>query len=96
MHIVWLILKILLIVILSLVGLVVLLALLVLFAPVRYRAYVKKDDDIFAKFSARWLGFVLCFKVLYDSDGLRYRLRLFGGTIMGSEKSAIPEPEEEV
>ena len=72
MHIVWLILKILLIVILSLVGLVVLLALLVLFAPVRYRAYVKKDDDIFAKFSARWLGFVLCFKVLYDSDGLRY------------------------
>lgn len=86
MHIVWLILKILLIVILSLVGLVVLLALLVLFAPVRYRAYVKKDDDIFAKFSARWLGFVLCFKVLYDSDGLRYRLRLFGGTIMGSEK----------
>ena len=60
----------------------------------RYRAYVKKDDDIFAKFSARWLGFVLCFKVLYDSDGLRYRLRLFGGTIMGSEKSAIPEPED--
>ena len=57
---------------------------------------MKKDDDIFAKFSARWLGFVLCFKVLYDSDGLRYRLRLFGGTIMGSEKSAIPEPEEEV
>ena len=96
MHIVWLILKILLIVILSLVGLVVLLALLVLFAPVRYRAYVKKDDDIFAKLSARWLGFVLCFKVLYDSDGLRYRLRLFGGTIMGSEKSAIPESEEEV
>ncbi len=96
MHIVWLILKILLIVILSLVGLVVLLALLILFAPVRYRAYVKKDDDIFAKFSARWLGFVLCFKALYDSDGLRYRLRLFGGTIMGSEKNARPEPEEEV
>ena len=50
MHIVWLILKILLIVILSLVGLVVLLALLVLFAPVRYRAYVKKDDDIRTSF----------------------------------------------
>ena len=46
MHIVWLILKILLIVILSLVGLVVLLALLVLFAPVRYRAYVEKDDGL--------------------------------------------------
>ena len=57
---------------------------------------MKKDDDIFAKLSARWLGFVLCFKVLYDSDGLRYRLRLFGGTIMGSEKSAIPESEGEV
>lgn len=87
MHILLLILKILLIIVLSVIGLAVLLVLLVLIAPVRYRIYVKKYDDIFAKFTARWLGFVLCFKAVYDTEGLDYRLRLFGGTVWGSEKS---------
>lgn len=89
MHIVWLILKILLIVILSLVGLVLLLALLILFAPVRYKAYIRKQDDIWAKLTARWLGFVLCFKLVYDQEsGINYRLRLFGGTLFGSDSPA--------
>lgn len=88
MHIVLLILKILLIIVLSLIGLVVLLALLVLFAPVRYKLYARKQEDIWAKFTATWLGFVLCFKLVYDQkDGLDYRLRLFGGTLFGSEKN---------
>lgn len=87
MHILLLILKILLIIVLSVIGLAVLLVLLVLIAPVRYRIYVKKYDDIFAKFTARWLGFVLCFKAVYDTEGLDYRLRLFGGTVWGSGKS---------
>lgn len=88
MHIVLLILKILLIIVLSLIGIVVLLALLVLFAPVRYKLYARKQEDIWAKFTATWLGFVLCFKMVYDqSDGLDYRLRLFGGTLFGSEKN---------
>ena len=83
MHIVLLILKI----VLSIIGLVLLLALLVLFAPVRYKMYVRKQDDIWAKLTARWLGFVLCFKLVYDQgEGLNYRLRLFGGTLFGSEK----------
>ena len=87
MHIVLLILKILLIIVLSIIGLVLLLALLVLFAPVRYKMYVRKQDDIWAKLTARWLGFVLCFKLVYDQgDGLDYKLRLFGGTLFGSEK----------
>ena len=87
MHIVLLILKILLIIVLSIIGLVLLLALLVLFAPVRYKMYVRKQDDIWAKLTARWLGFVLCFKLVYDQgEGLNYRLRLFGGTLFGSEK----------
>lgn len=87
MHIVLLILKILLIIVLSIIGLVHLLALLVLFAPVRYKMYVRKQDDIWAKLTARWLGFVLCFKLVYDQgEGLNYRLRLFGGTLFGSEK----------
>lgn len=87
MHIVLLILKILLIIVLSIIGLVLLLALLVLFAHVRYKMYVRKQDDIWAKLTARWLGFVLCFKLVYDQgEGLNYRLRLFGGTLFGSEK----------
>ena len=71
----------------NITGLVLLLALLVLFAPVRYKMYVRKQDDIWAKLTARWLGFVLCFKLVYDQgEGLNYRLRLFGGTLFGSEK----------
>ena len=78
---------VLLIIVLSIIGLVLLLALLVLFAPVRYKMYVRKQDDIWAKLTARWLGFVLCFKLVYDQgEGLNYRLRLFGGTLFGSEK----------
>ena len=88
MHIVLLILKILLIILLSLIGLVILLALLVLFAPVRYKLYARKNDDIWAKMTARWLGFVLCFKLTYDqNNGIVYRLRLFGGTLFGSDKT---------
>lgn len=87
MHIVLLILKLLLIILLSLIGLVILLALLVLFAPIRYKLYARKKDDIWAKMTARWLGFVLCFKLTYDQDnGMVYRLRLFGGTLFGSDK----------
>ena len=97
MHILLLILKILLIIVLSVIGLAVLLVLLVLIAPVRYRIYVKKYDDIFAKFTARWLGFVLCFKAVYDTEGLDYRLRLFGGTVWGSGKNQKEsnEPDED-
>ena len=76
MHILLLILKILLIIVLSVIGLAVLLVLLVLIAPVRYRIYVKKYDDIFAKFTARWLGVVLCFKAVYDTEGLDYRQKM--------------------
>ncbi len=97
MHILLLILKILLIVVLSVIGLAVLLVLLVLIAPVRYRIYVRKYDDIFAKFTARWLGFVLCFKAVYDTDGLDYRLRLFGGTVFGSgvSKKDSEKPDDD-
>lgn len=88
MHIVLLILKILLIAVLVIVGLVIVLALLVLLVPVRYKAYVRKLDDIWAKLTARWLGFVLCFKVTYDqTDGLAYKLRLFGGTLLSSDST---------
>ena len=48
---------------------------------------IRDRDDIWAKLTARWLGFVLCFKLVYDQgEGLNYRLRLFGGTLFGSEK----------
>ena len=93
MHILLVILKILLIIVLSLVGLAVAIALLILFVPVRYKLYASKYDSIFAKFTARWMGFVLCFKAVYDTDGLEYRLRLFGGTIIGN-KQKIPERED--
>lgn len=99
MHIVLLILKILLIAVLSILGLAIALLLLVLLAPVRYRAYVRKEDAFFAKASATWLGFVICGKAVYDDDGLRYRLRLFGGTIIDSERDdadgeETPDDEE--
>lgn len=92
MHIVLLILKILLIVVLSLLGLILLLVLMILYVPVRYKGYVRKQDDIFAKLTARWLGFVLCFKLTYATDeGVDYKLRLFGGTIFGSDNGEESE-----
>lgn len=78
--------KILLIVVLSLIGLALFLVLLALLAPFRYKAFAQKDENIFAKLTVRWLGFVLCFKLVYDTDGLDYKLRLFGGTLYGNNK----------
>lgn len=95
MHIFLLILKILLIVVLSVLGLVIALALLVLLAPVRYKAYAQKQESVLAKVSATWLGFVVCFKASYDDEGLVYRLRLFGGSIIDSEKSGKIDEENE-
>jgi hypothetical protein len=55
---------------------------------IRYKAYGVKEEEIRAKLTASWLGFVLCFKAVYDSGGLSYRLRLFGGTIKSNEESS--------
>lgn len=94
MHIFLLVLKILLIVVLSVLGLAIALALLVLLVPVRYKAYVQKQDSVLAKASATWLGFVVCFKASYDDERLVYRLRLLGGTIIDSEKTDDEEEKE--
>lgn len=93
MHIFLMILKILLIVVLSVLGLVIALALLVLLAPVRYKTYAQKQESVLAKVSAVWLGFVVCFKASYDDDGLVYRLRLLGGSIIDSEKAGDDEAD---
>lgn len=94
MHVFLLILKILLIVVLSVLGLVIALALLILLAPVRYKAYAQKQESVLAKVSVTWLGFVACFKASYDDAGLVYRLRLFGGSVIDSEKTGDDEADE--
>lgn len=85
LHILLLILKILLITVLVLIGLAVLLLIIILCVPVRYRVYAQKYESILAKVKVSFLGFVLCFKGIYDENGFNYKLKTFGGTLMESD-----------
>lgn len=94
LHTLWLFLKILLITVLILLILAVVILLLVLFVPVRYRLYGEKHENIEARAKVSWLGFVLCFRAKYDSDGLNYNLKTFGGTLINSDMKKEKKPDE--
>lgn len=85
LHILLLILKILLITVLVLLGFLIAILLIVLLVPLRYRAYVQKHESILAKVKVSFMGFVLCFKAVYDDEGLNYKLKSFGGTLMTNQ-----------
>ena len=71
-----LILKILGIVLLCILGLVLLIILIVLFAPVRYRVWLRKDEDLSYDLIARWFLRFLNVRYLKDGDREIQRLRV--------------------
>ncbi|MCR5222451.1 MAG: hypothetical protein K6D90_06280 [Lachnospiraceae bacterium] len=90
-----LILKILGITLLSLIGLILLILLLVLFVPIRYRISGKYEENIeaFARFS--WLLHILSFRLIYDTNGLSYKIRIFGIPLkIGEKKEKKPRKEK--
>ncbi|MGN0394631.1 MAG: DUF2953 domain-containing protein [Coprococcus sp.] len=93
LHVLLLILKILLITVLVLLGIALLLLLLVLFVPVRYRLYADKHESVLARIKISFMGFVLCFKAVYDADGFNYKLKLFGGTLMTNQDSITDDDD---
>lgn len=93
LHILLLILKILLITVLVLLGFLIVLLLIVLFVPIRYRVYAQKHESIFAKIKVSFMGFILCFKAVYDDDGFQYKLKSFGGTLM-TNQNRITDDED--
>lgn len=93
LHILLLILKILLITVLVLLGFLIVILLIVLLVPVRYRVYVQKHESIFAKIKVSFMGFVLCFKAVYDDEGFKYKLKSFGGTLM-TNQNRITDDED--
>ncbi len=93
LHIIFLILEILLFTVLILLGLVLLLVVLLLFVPIRYKLYAEKNDNFICKLKASWLGFVFCLKANYDENGLVYRLRSFGGTIVSNQEEFTGDEE---
>jgi hypothetical protein len=84
-------------ILLALLLLVLVLLLLVLFVPVRYRASVKKHDQIQAAVRASWLFPMVRFVMNYADGGIVGRLCIFGIPVMKfpeAEKSAEHENED--
>ena len=68
---------------LILLGIVVALILCLLFAPVSYKAYVKKEDSqIAAKARVTWLLFLVRFHVRYEGKKVSYELYILGIPIL--------------
>lgn len=78
LHVLLVILKVAGIVILTILLVLLLLLILVLFVPIRYKAYAKKDSEVYAKAEASWLFHILHFSFYYDKSGIGQRLRIFG------------------
>ena len=71
------ILKILGIVLLCILGLVLLIVLIVLFVPVRYQVWLKKDEDLSYDLQARWFLRFLNVRYLHKGEEEIQRLRVF-------------------
>ena len=95
LHITLLILKILLFTVLILLGLAIVLLLLLMLVPFRYKVYADKHEKFVAKLKVSYMGFVLCLKADYNEDGLYYRLKTFGGTLMDNRHKMTPEEARE-
>ncbi len=78
------------ILLLILLGLFLFLVLVVLLAPVRYRGRIHKgeepEDIFFGEGRITWLGPILRIRIRYEGKKLIYRARLFGFSIINSEK----------
>ncbi len=85
-------------VLLSIIGIIlaVLLAVffLALFVPVRYRAYGRKKEDVYAKGTVSWLLHFVHASVVYEEGRVGITFRIFGIPVGKKEMGATPEEEE--
>ncbi len=78
LNILFVILKILAIIIASILGLLLFLLLVILFVPIRYRADVRKNDEIVIKARVNWLLRIVFARIWFINQQLHLRLRVFG------------------
>lgn len=87
------------ILLLILMGLFLFLVLVVLLAPVRYRGRIRKMEEPEEKFLAMgritWLNPILRIHIRYEGKKLIYRARLFGFSIINSEKPKKEKKKKE-
>lgn len=88
------ILKIIGYILLSILGLILLILLLLLNIPLRYRARVIKDEEFAASGVVSWLLHIVQVTVSY-SDDLHYKVRVFGITVVNSDKEEKHEDDTE-
>lgn len=78
------------ILLLALLGLLLFVVLLVLLAPVRYKGRLSKREEPEEKFAGEgritWLNPILRIRIRYEGKKLCYWVRLFGFSIVNSEK----------
>ena len=83
-------LKLLGILVLVILGLLLLVVILALFAPVRYKAKLKKTEEpepgVFADGLISWLNPFLRVRIMFRENKLRYTVRLLGIPLLNSEK----------
>lgn len=90
-HVILTILKILGIVLLAILLLAIVLLSVILFVPIRYVIKADYHDKAYACVSASWLLKLLRFKLVYDEQGLRYKLKLLFISLMDSDSDADDE-----
>ncbi len=97
LHILFIIFKILLILLLSVIGLVVACLLAILFVPVRYRlsGQFASIREIKLKLHFHWLFHIVSLRFSYE-DELKYKLKLFGFSILGSENKETSDEDNDV
>ena len=83
LHVVLLILKILGWILAAILGIVLVIVLLVLFVPIRYKAYVKKQEDFLVKAKATWLFPILSVPILYQNGEPEIKIKVFGIPVKG-------------
>lgn len=84
--ILWNILKVIGIVVLAVFAFILLIMCLVLFSPICYQIAGDYTENVSGKFDIKWiLGAIHAYGV-YDKEGLRFSLRLFGYCIYGADK----------
>lgn len=91
-HVILTILKILGIVLLAILLLAIVLLSVILFVPIRYVIKADYHDKAYACVSASWLLKLLRFKLVYDEQGLRYKLKLLFISFMDSDADDEDKP----
>jgi len=78
LHVLLVILKVAGIVIVTILLILLLLLMLALFVPIRYKAFAKKDTEIYARAKVSWLLHIIYFSFYFEQNEIRQEFRIFG------------------